>query len=195
MYRSLLRKQIALATMETESENTETVTFFWSLFNEVLRKVSGNNLKEFNPIGWCMDMAGANMAGIVDVFGDDSKQRIKSCEFHVKDHRNKMSKMLDPESSEVFLTLCNSLLESTTSSAYDDAKCKMNDFVKEKEERKFLASWISWWDDRRGFIFRAFAPKAAPQMNQAEVIHAGWAHRDLPNLSLLDACQAASGMR
>ena len=190
MYHPLLRKQIALATMDTESENTETVSLFWSLFNEVLRKVSGNNLKKFNAIGWCTDMAGANMAGIVDVFGDDSKQRIKSCEFHFKDHRNKMSKKLDPESSEVFMTLCNSLLESTTSSAYDDAKCKMDDFVKEKEERKFLASRISWWNDRRGFIFRAFAPKAAPQMNQAEVIHAGWAHRDLPNLSLLDACQA-----
>ena len=27
-------------------------------------------------------------------------------------------------------------------------------------------------------------------MNQTEVIHAGWAHKDLPNLSLLDACQA-----
>ena len=27
-------------------------------------------------------------------------------------------------------------------------------------------------------------------MNQAEVVHAGWVHRDLPNLSLLDACQA-----
>ena len=27
-------------------------------------------------------------------------------------------------------------------------------------------------------------------MNQAEVIHTGWAHRDRQNLSLLDACQA-----
>ena len=27
-------------------------------------------------------------------------------------------------------------------------------------------------------------------MNQAEVIHAGWVHRDLRNMSLLDACQA-----
>ena len=65
-----------------------------------------------------------------------------------------------------------------------------DDFINEKKEREFLATWITWWNDRRGFIFRAFAPKAAPQMNQAEVIHAGWAHRDLPNLSLLDACQA-----
>jgi len=27
-------------------------------------------------------------------------------------------------------------------------------------------------------------------MNQAEVIHAGWAHRDSPNVSLLDVCHA-----
>ena len=27
-------------------------------------------------------------------------------------------------------------------------------------------------------------------MNQAEVVHAGWAHRDRPNLSMLDVCQA-----
>ena len=27
-------------------------------------------------------------------------------------------------------------------------------------------------------------------MNQAEVVHAGWAHRDRANLSLLDICQA-----
>ena len=27
-------------------------------------------------------------------------------------------------------------------------------------------------------------------MNQAEVIHAGWVHRDCSSLSLLDACQA-----
>ena len=190
LYHPLLRKQVALATMETESESTETITLFWTLFNEILQKVSGNSLKKFNPIGWCTDMAGANMAGISNAFGEDSKQRIKSCEFHFKDHRNKMSKKLDPESSEIFKSICNSLLESTTLSAYDAAKRKMDDFINDSVERKFLASWISWWNDRRGFIFRAFAPKAAPQMNQQEVIHAGWAHRDLPNLSLLDACQA-----
>ena len=27
-------------------------------------------------------------------------------------------------------------------------------------------------------------------MNQAEIVHAGCIHRDQPNLSLLDACQA-----
>ena len=50
-------------------------------------------------------------------------------------------------------------------------------------------SWIKWWDSRKVFIFSAFAPKNAPKMNLAEVIHAGWSNRDSPNLSLLDAAQ------
>ena len=110
VYHPLLRKQVALATMETESENTETITLFWTLFNEVLQKVSRNTLKKFNPLGWCTDMAGANMAGIINVFGEDGKQRIKSCEFHFKDHRNKMSKKQDSDSAETFQSICNSLL-------------------------------------------------------------------------------------
>ena len=80
-------------------------------------------------------MAGANIAGIINVFGEDGKQRIKSCEFHFKDHRNKMSKKLDSESAETFKSICNSLLECTTSTAYDDALRKMDDFINEKKER------------------------------------------------------------
>lgn len=41
-----------------------------------------------------------------------------------------------------------------------------------------------------GSFFCAFTVEDAPQMNQAEVSHAGWVHRDLPILSLLDLCQA-----
>ncbi len=65
----------------------------------------------------------------------------------------------------------------------------MDEFVPAKD-RAFLEDWVSWWHDRHGFIFCAFAVQDAPQMNQAEVIHAGWVHRDCPNLSLLKACQA-----
>lgn len=60
-----------------------------------------------------------------------------------------------------------------------------------RPERSFLSSWVDWWHSRRQFIFRAFSPnEAAPRMNQAEVIHASWSHRDRSNLSLLDAAQA-----
>lgn len=49
---------------------------------------------------------------------------------------------------------------------------------------------MSWWHDRQGFIFHAPLLDNAPSMNQAEVIHAGWAHKDLSNMLLLEVCQA-----
>ena len=38
-----------------------------------------------------------------------------------------------------------------------------------------------------GVFFNAFTPSDGPKMDQADVIHAGWAHRDHSNLSLLEA--------
>jgi len=89
VYHSLLRKQIILGTMEAESENSQNVALFWELFNEILKKVSGSENETFNPIGWCTDLAGGNLAGLCAVFGESTKSRIKTCEFHFKDHRNK----------------------------------------------------------------------------------------------------------
>ena len=66
-------------------------------------------------------------------------------------------------------------------------KKSLEEFINENSEPQFLSSWLSWWDNRRTFIFGAFAPTNVPQMNQAEVIYAGWAHKDPSNLSLLDA--------
>ena len=105
------------------------------------------------------------------------------------DHRNKKAQKLDPDSAEEFKRICDRLLHSTTAEGYESAKGLMDKFVSTKEERDFSVDWVSWWHDRRGFIFRAFAVQDAPQVNQAEVIHAGWVHRDRPNLSLLNECQ------
>lgn len=55
--------------------------------------------------------------------------------------------------------------------------------------RQFLKSWLSWWDNRRSFVFHAFSPKSGPKLNLAEVVHAGWANRDNRNFSLLDVAR------
>ena len=188
MYHPLLRKQIPLATMEAETEDTVNVELFWRLFNEAFRKMAGSDSAKFNPIGWCSDMAGANLVGISKVFGDDAE--IKSCEFYFQDHRNKKAQKLDSESSDKFKQLCDRLLLCTTVAGYQAAKSDMDLFIGADDSRAFLTSWVSWWHERRRFIFHAFTNPSAPQMNQAEVIHAGWAHRDRQNLSLLDVCQA-----
>ena len=36
------------------------------------------------------------------------------------------------------------------------------------------------------FLFRAFKTHEAPRVNQAEVIHAGWSHRDPKGITLLE---------
>ena len=190
VHHPLLRKQVPLATMEAESEDQTNITLFWNLLNECLRKISRNATYTFNPVGWCTDMTGANLAGLKKVFGDTAINRIKTCEFHFKDHRNKNAWKLDAASAAQFKSPCNDLLLSTTEDGYESSKDKMESFIAAKEDRAFLSTWLSWWYARRGFIFRAFTPQDAPQMNQAEVIHAGWAHRDRQNLSMLDACQA-----
>ena len=143
VYHTLLRKQVILGTMEAEAENSGNVALFWQLFNEMLRKVSSDENETFDPIGWCTDLAGANLAGLSSVYGEAVKSRIKTCEFHFKDHRSKKANRLDGESAEEFKHLCGELLECVTENQYDTVKKRLDSFISAKEERLFLTSWLS----------------------------------------------------
>ena len=83
----LLKKQIPLAVMEAEQENSKNIALFWSLFNEDLQKVTGDDKTVFNPQGWCTDIAGANMDGLWQVFGDEALSHIKSCKSFRREHK------------------------------------------------------------------------------------------------------------
>lgn len=97
VYHPVLRKQVVLASMECKSESTETVALFWSLFNEMLSKVTGEQDCMLNPRGWCSDMAGSNLQGIKQVFGEGALQKVKGCEFHFKECRNRHARSLRSE--------------------------------------------------------------------------------------------------
>ena len=114
VYHPLLRKQITLAIMECESENTLNVTLFWTCLMKCLK--SCLKTKEWNStlLGGARTWLGQKKAGIADVFGEEGKMRIISCEFHFKEHWNRMSKRLDPDSAYVFRNFCNWLLECNT---------------------------------------------------------------------------------
>ena len=137
-------------------------------------------MAKFNPVGLSTDIEGAHLAGIANAVGENGT-RIKSCEFHFKEHRTRKLRKLDSESSDIFRTL-------RITSFNGGVKATMGTFISKKKERTYLKSYISWWHDRGGLIFRAFVPREAPQMKQAEVVHARWVHRDIPNMSLLDVC-------
>ncbi len=112
VYHPMLRRLVPLATMECTGENTRTISLFGNTFNEVLKNESGNPNYVFNPRGWITDMAGANMEGIKTVFGTSAVDRIKTCEFHFKDCRNRQARKLDEGAKTEFKTLCDALIQS-----------------------------------------------------------------------------------
>lgn len=176
-----------LAVMETENEDSRCVTLFWNLFQEALRKAISKNDISFNPTGWCTDMAGANLVGIRDVFETQALKRVKICEFHFKQNRNKKARYLDNDSAEEFKEKCKALLLAQTTDGYTTAKTELDNFIKASPtDHEFLMLWLEWWNYRKEFIFNAFTA-VGTKMNQAEVIHASWAHRDRSNVSLLNA--------
>ena len=131
------------------------------------------------------------MEGIKTVFGKSAVERIKRCEFHFKDCRNRQARKLDQDAKSQFKRLYNALIEAKSVGGYEAAKENIVSFTKSDNKLDFLQSWFDWWDKRRNLIFPAFLHvQGGFRMNQAEVIHASWVKRDRMNLSLLDAAQA-----
>ncbi|CAB3994344.1 Angiopoietin-1 receptor [Paramuricea clavata] len=191
VYHPLMRKLVPLATMECNGENTSTISLFWNTFNDVLKKESGNDSYVFNPRGWITDMAGANMEGIKTVFGTSAVDRIKTCEFHFKDCRNRQARKLDEHAKDQFKRMCNALIEAESPGGYEAAKENIENFIRSDDKLSFLQSWFDWWDKRRNLISPAYLHvRGGSKMNQAEAIHTSWVKRDRMNLSLLDAAQA-----
>eukprot|EP00112_Aurelia_sp_Birch-Aquarium-sp1_P024285 Seg7615.1 transcript_id=Seg7615.1/GoldUCD/mRNA.D3Y31 product="hypothetical protein" protein_id=Seg7615.1/GoldUCD/D3Y31 len=190
MFHPLLCKQIPLAVMDCESENTENVVIFWKVLNECIQLESGETGIVFNPHGFCFDMAACNREAGVQVFGNGFLDKIKSCEFHFKQCRNRHRQRLpNPDDRETFTKLTDALLTALTIEAFEALFEDLHAFVEEDIQRIGLKSWLKWWYNRRDLIFPAFTKHLnVPRSNLAEVIHASWANRREVNLSLLDAC-------
>jgi hypothetical protein len=111
VYVELLRKVIKIATMECESESTETMIIFWSLLNEVLETFTGKKGYKFNPVGWAVDEHGGNWASVRAVYGEEAvNERTVSCEFHFQQSIVRHAKHLGSAKSQTkFKVLANKL--------------------------------------------------------------------------------------
>ncbi len=174
--------------MECKGENANTVVQFWKYFNDALSEYAGKQVI-FNPIGWSADNGGAIASGIKEVFGVSELSRLKTCEFHSRDSVNKRANaMSSQEAKATFKSLAAELLISITVARYHQSKENLDAFIEISPSRMQLSNWLSWWRNRRFFIFRAFAPDG-PRMNQAEVVHASWVNSSSSNLTLLRAAR------
>ncbi len=175
VYHPVLRRMVTLATMECEDEVTETMSLFWTLLNEVLRKVSNNSGTVFDPFGWMADEAGANWSGLNQVFGPSAISRTVSCQFHYMESVNRHAQKLNSSKSQAeFKMLAKSLLKSETSTGYQRAYKGVQEFIRAKpSKRNFLTTWLEWWHARRFHVFNAFrATDNAPSTNLSESVHA-----------------------
>ena len=184
VYHPLLRQQKVLATMQCKHESEKFVTLFWTYFDECFKLVNGYDMP-FHPLGFVVDMAGANFSGLSNVFGPEVLETIKGCEVHFRMCYERKRSLMDDDIYSAFIDHCEAVKLAASPVSYQVELVKLVDFVKTKPTLLPLLKWIKWWDDQKHFMFCVFTPLDAPHSNLAEVVHAGWKNRDEVNLSLL----------
>ena len=184
-YHPVLRKLLCLAIMEIEAENTENLTSFWTIWNDLLKDAAERNDVLFNPIGFVADEHHANWKSLKNVYGDNVISRVVSCEFHYKQSIQRHARRLGANADD-FISNATALLTALTHQEFQTAYKRMIDFVKDHPD---LSRWLAWWYDRRTHIFRAYKPSSAPTSNLAEVGHAKLTSVGRPYMSLLESAR------
>ena len=91
-YHPVLMKQLRLATMECEGENSENIKLFYTILDEALKSIYGGETK-FNPVGIMSDEAGAFWKASYH-FPKEIRDNSVSCEFHFKQSVNRHADVL-----------------------------------------------------------------------------------------------------
>ena len=104
-----MRKVIRLASMDLRTENSKDIAPFFTLFNEMLQKVTGKLDYKFNPCYLLCDEGGANHNAIKIGYEDFCKARVVGCQWHFRSDPNKKSKKLPEDMHEIFNKICEKL--------------------------------------------------------------------------------------
>ena len=70
--------------------------------------------------------------------GPDALNKLKTCEFHFKECRNRQARKLNEHHRRNFKDLCNALFEAVSPTTYEKSKEDLENCVAESEERKYL---------------------------------------------------------
>ena len=164
---------------------TQNVKIFWEKFNEVF-KIANGTAAQFNPRGWCTDMAASDFSGISVVYGADVLKKMNGCKFHYNQSIQRQLEQLDVPHYGTFHTFAQELLSVRTPEAYAKVYGDFELYVSSNNETHNQVSWLRWWNDRRQFMFKAFSSIDGPSSNLAEVVHALWKNSKEINLSILN---------
>jgi len=185
-YHPTMRKLIRLAIMDVEDENTDNLTNFWLIFNDMLQEVSGDDAYMFNPNGFISDEHHANFQAIHRVFGNRGKDKIRTCEFHYVQTVQRHARYLDLVSCEDFKQLADEMLKAPSHTELETVCACMCAFCNDHAEVK---PWFQWWYKRKSHVCRAYKQTETPHSNLAEVGHSKMASVARSHMSLLNAAK------
>ena len=98
-----MREMLRLASMEMRSENTNDISIFFTLFNEVLEEVSGIKGYKFNLRCFMCDEGDANYRAVREVYGEEFyRDQVRGCQFHFKQQVQKQKHQIPEESRDQF---------------------------------------------------------------------------------------------
>ena len=173
LYHPILRKIIRLASMDIRTENTKDIALCFTMFNEILQKVTGKPNYKFNPRYTMYNGGGANHKAIKYVYGEEfAKARVVVCQWHFRRNATKKARSMPEDMQDIFNKTCEKLCKSTTTtSQYNLLKEQLEELAK---KHTTLNPWIQWWHVCRSHIFAPFRGGDLHGVNLSEMGNAGW---------------------
>ena len=177
MFHPSQRKILRLACMEICTENANDIAKFFTLYNEILQKETGQEGYRFNPRYFMCDEGSANYCTIRQIYGENfTNARVVGCQWHFKNDVNRHSKDVSPDMRGLFNSLCHKLCACTTIAKYKIIKSRLDDIG---NMNPGIKRWIQWCDDRRSHIFTPYRGGGLPGVNLSEQGNAGWVTRQM----------------
>ena len=167
-----------LVNMEMWTKNSEDISIFFDLFNEVCTKVTGKPGYKFNARALVCDEGWANFKAIKKIYGEEFvKDCIFGCQWHFSSDAQSKASKLSPDVCPKFLDICEKMMKYTTTvSKYNISKGMLNEMAK---MHPVLKPWIAWWHARRSHIFAPFRIDGLPTVNLSEMGNTSW-KRNVP---------------
>ena len=162
-----MRHMNRLVTMECKREDTEMVSIFFWLFNEVLAKHVGDENYKFNPAMICTDEAGAILQAICNVFGEEYLNRIVSCQWHFTQCARRQLPNIRADDQASFVFYVNRICTTSTVAEYKLYASGLKEICK----RNKCVKWYNWWKARHFHLVPALRGFRWTGTNWAEIGH------------------------
>ena len=187
VYHPLVRRTIKLCSMLCSSENAQNVKTLVSCMDDIVMTVSGSR---FDPIGFVSDEGGAIQKGLVDFYGNEVKARLKACDFHFYQDRNRYARFCTSSAAKHrFKLLTERWKSAVTPAHYKKGLEELYQFIQEKPEKRGpIKGFLKFWDSKKVRFASCYKPLFnAPGASKGETVNALAVNAGCKSLALVDA--------